>query len=87
MTFGVGSGIAAVLCGRVVKLIPQYAIVYTVYLINVGLVVFMLLWDTEPSYVAVFVTFFAWGICDGLWNSIPPSKISLIYSVYDSVCT
>ena len=80
MVFGVGSGISAVSCGRLVKLIPQYMIIYGVYLVNAGLVVFLLVWERVPSYTAAFVTFFVWGLCDGIWNSIPPSKMTFYNS-------
>ena len=75
MAFGLGAALTAFTAGRLVKYIPQYFIVYIFIAINLGIVIFLILWDREPSYVASFLILFGWGTCEGIWNSIPPSEL------------
>ena len=74
MTFGIFSAFTAVLNGRLVKIVPQYIMVYITILINIGLIVFFLIWERRPSFPAVFLGLTVWGMCDGIWNSVPNSK-------------
>ena len=81
MTFGIGGALTAFAAGSVVKYIPQYFIVYTFMAINLGIVIFLILWDREPSYVASFLILFGWGACEGIWNSIPPSELNALSAI------
>lgn len=74
MVFGIFSGLAAFANGRLVKVVPQYVMVYLTALVNLGVLLFLLFWERVPSYPVVFVTMAGWGVCDGIWNSVPPSK-------------
>ena len=56
------------------KFIPQYFIVYKSVTLNVGLLVFLLIWERQPSYYLVFIVLFVLGWNEGIWNSVPPSK-------------
>ena len=60
--------------GRLVKFIPQFSIVYTVSATLCGLMFFLIFWDTRPSYLVAFLVIAIWGICEGIWHSVPPSK-------------
>ena len=89
MAFGVGAALTAFTAGRLVKYIPQYFIVCTFIAINLGIVIFQILWDRKPSYVASFLILFGWGICEGIWNSIPLSELQgekIICSSYRYYC-
>ena len=78
MTFGIGGAVTGFTAGSVVKYIPQYFVVYTFMVINLGIVIFLILWNREPSYVASFLILFGWGACEGIWNSIPPSELNAL---------
>ena len=74
MAFGICSAISAISAGRLVKCVPQYIIVYTTIVLNLAIVFFLLFWDRVPSYPITFITLACWGLCDGIFNSIPPGK-------------
>ena len=77
--FGSGSGLTALIAGRLVKYIPQYFIIYTVSTINMGVLIFLLLWNREPSYVVPFLVLFGWGIWEGVWLSTSAGETSIIH--------
>ena len=58
VAFGLGTALTAFTAGRLMKYIPQYFIAYTFIAINLGIVIFQLLWDREPSYFATFLILF-----------------------------
>lgn len=74
-TFGICSGLSALIGGRLVKFIPQFSIVYTVSAALMGLMLFLIFWERTPSYIVAFVVISVWGVCEGIWHSVPPSKI------------
>ena len=80
--YGLGSGLTALTAGRAVKYIPQYFIVYTFLSINMGIVIFMLLLEREPSYILSFLILFGLGICEGVWISTPSGEISFVIVIY-----
>ena len=43
-------------------------------IVQAGMILFMLFWEREPSYVMVFLTSLGWGIVDGVWMTLPASK-------------
>lgn len=82
MTYGICSGLSAVVGGRLTKCIPQFIIVYTFSLIMLSMVLFLIFWEKEPSYVIAFVPTAIFGLCEGIWHSVPPSKSSNICAVF-----
>ena len=44
-------------------------------LINIGLLIFFVLWTPYPTYVAVFLFVFFWGVADAVWNAMTASKL------------
>ena len=53
--------------GRLVKYIPQYFVVYTFLTLGLGIVIFLLWWEREPSYFASLLIVFGLGLCGGTW--------------------
>ncbi len=72
--FGIGSAVSAFLNGFLVRYVPQYILVYIGALINVATIIFLFIWERQPSYYIVFIVLLLWGYSEGLWNSVPPSK-------------
>ena len=67
--YGIGSTLMAFTVGRLVKCFPQYCVVYPLVAINLGIVIFLLLWDRQPSYFASLLIIFGLGLCEGTWDS------------------
>ena len=74
MTYGICSGLAAVIGGRLVKCVPQFIIVYCLTAVLLSVVLFLLFWEKTPSYVLAFAPTALLGIGEGTWHSVPPSK-------------
>ena len=45
--------------------------------LQAGMILFMLFWEREASYVMVFLTSLGWGVVDGVWMTLPASKSPL----------
>ena len=60
--------------GRLVKYIPQFLIVYSVSALMIGDLLFLLLWDVNPSYLKAFLPMVILGLGEGMWHAVPPSK-------------
>jgi hypothetical protein len=71
----------AIINGRLVKCVPQYVMIYAVTCVNIGIVIFVLLWERTPSFPIIFLIIASWGICDGIWNSVPPSESYIIPNI------
>ena len=81
--FGSGSGLTALTAGRLVKYIPQYFIIYTVSTIIVGILIFLLLWKREPSYVVPFLVLFGLGTWEGVWFSTSAGETLIIKTLLE----
>ena len=77
MSYGVSSTISSYLTGRIVSYVPRYVVMVMNFVLMLGLFVFLLMWDREPSYMVVFVVPVLWGVCDAVWNIITTSKCSV----------
>ena len=84
MTFGLCSGIAAVIAGGLYKFIPQFVIFYFSFTVLFGTYLFLLFWERtdEPSYIVAFVPTAFIGTGEGIWHSIPPSMKYIHVHVY-----
>ena len=82
ISFGIGSAVSAFLNGFLARFIPQYILVYIGALVNIGTVIFLLVWERQPNYYIVFIVLLLWGYCEGLWSSVPPSKFEICRMVY-----
>ena len=74
VSYGVTSALNSLVTGRLVKHIPDYWFIYGALAINVGLMLFLTLWQRGPSFAAVFVFALGWGITVGVWNTLIPGS-------------
>ena len=78
MCFGVSSAIGSLFTGRILSHVPRFVIMLLNLLLMLGLMVFLLVWDREPSYAVVFVIPILWGFCDSIWNTITTSELTVL---------
>ena len=74
MTYGLFSGLAALISGRMVKYIPEYALIYTGISINLAWILFLLFWTKSPNFFVIFGFAISWGLSDGIWNTMGPGE-------------
>ena len=72
VVFGTGGIIGALSAGRLVKYIPQYVFMYCALLVAVGLILFLLIWERQPSHIVVFMFALGWGYSGGTLNGVIP---------------
>ena len=77
MCFGVSSGVGSLVTGRILSHVPRFVIMLLNLLLMLSLMIFLLLWDREPSYAVVFIVPILWGICDSIWNTVTTSEFVL----------
>lgn len=65
--FGVTAGIVF---GRLHRYVPEWLLISIGIIVGGGLTMFLIFWNREPSYYAVFCFAIGWGICDGVWQSL-----------------
>ena len=81
MCFGVSSGIGSLFIGKILSYVPRFAIMLLNLLLMLSLMIFLLVWDREPSYAVVFIVPILWGICDSIWNTVTTSEcVDYVYS-------
>ena len=71
---GTGGIIGTLSAGRLVKYIPQYVFMYCALLVAVGLILFLIIWERQPSYIAVFMFALGWGYSEGTLNGLLPGN-------------
>ena len=71
-TYATGGIISALSSGRLVKYVPQCVFTYSSLLVAAGLIVFLLVWERQPSYIAMFMFAFGWGYSEGILNASLP---------------
>ena len=72
VAFGTGGVIGTLSAGRLVKYIPQYVFMYCALSVAVGLILFLLIWERQPSYISVFMFALGWGYSEGALNGLLP---------------
>lgn len=77
MSFGVSSAVGSLFTGRILSHVPRFVIMLLNLLLMLSLMVFLLVWDREPSYAVVFVIPILWGLCDSIWNIITTSELTI----------
>ena len=72
--FGLVAALSSYVVGLSVKYVPRFVVVLIGLFTYVGLLVFLLLWERESSYMYVRLVVFlfcaAWGFGDAIWNTI-----------------
>ena len=74
VTYGLFSGLAAVVSGRIVKYLPEYIVIYSAIGINLACILFLLFWVKSPNFWVVFGFAACWGVADGIWNTMGPGE-------------
>lgn len=74
IALGLSSGFTSALYGKLAKFIPRLFIFLFGGLLNIGLLVFLVLWVPVPSYVFIFLFAVLWGAADGVWNTMTTSE-------------
>ena len=75
MVLGLFNALTSGIVGRIVKYVPRMVIVYTAAAINIGLIVFLRLWERGPSHLMVFLFAIGWGCTGGIWNTLASSTL------------
>ena len=77
ISLGTASAVSAFINGYLIRLVPQYILVYIGIVLNTGTIIFLLVWDIQPTYFVVLIIFIL-GYCEGIWTSMPGSKCNSI---------
>ena len=72
--FGFCSAATSMAYSKVVKYMPLLAITLFAASLNIGVIIFLLVWERVPSYGVIFSFAIVWGMADAIWNTVPPSK-------------
>lgn len=79
MVLGLCNAVTSGVVGKIVKYIPRWVIVLIATLLNVGLIVFLLLWERTPSHLMAFLFAVGWGSASGIWNTMSSSLVGILY--------
>ena len=77
MVLGLSNALTSGVVGKIVKYVPRLVIVLIATSINVGLIMFLLLWERIPSYLMAFLFAIGWGFTGGVWNTLSSSMLHL----------
>lgn len=81
IVLGLCSSLSSVAIGRFLKYLPRFAIVLFGASLSVTTILFMVMWQREPSFVAFFVIAAVWGSADAVWTTVPTSRLPTDQSV------
>ena len=78
MAYSTTATVSGFLTGKVyLAYLPRYMVAILTSLMTLGLLIFLLAWERERSYVFIFVFISLWGITDGQWNTFAASRFSI----------
>ena len=77
ITFGVASGLLSLASAQLAKFIPFYLMFMFSGAVNVGLLVFLIVWKDTLNYISIFTFIVCWGAADAVWNTIIASGCCL----------
>ena len=86
ITWGLGSLLASVLLGKITYYTSRTLVALLTALLHAGMLLVMLFWERQPSYVMVFLMSLGWGITDGVWATLPASKLQYIAHYKCTAC-
>ena len=75
IALGVSSAIMSIICSRLLKYIPRFAIMLFGIALSGSMLLFMLFWERVPSYAVIFTIAVGWGTADAVWNTMPTSTL------------
>lgn len=76
VTWGLGMAFSSLVFGKLS--ISTTCTLLTAVLITVvqgGVLVFLLSWERQPSYVVVFLASIGWGVADGMWLTFATGEL------------
>ena len=74
IAWGITSCTFSLAIGKISYYTSRTVVAIATALLHAGMILFMLFWEREASYVMVFLTSLGWGIVDGVWMTLPASK-------------
>ena len=77
ITFGVTSGLLSLASAQLAKFIPFYLMFIFSGAVNVGLLMFLIVWKDTLNYISIFSFVVCWGAADAVWNTITASGCCL----------
>jgi len=76
MVYAVFTLISSFLTGKIfLAYFPKCVVVIFTTLITLSLLIFLIIWERQPSYVFVFTFIVLWGIVVGQWITLAPCKL------------
>eukprot|EP00731_Ephydatia_muelleri_P023015 Em0015g598a len=77
--FAVSSAAVSSVCGTIVKYVPECLVLLLAGLIDIGLIIFLLVWKREPSYAAVIIFVIGWGVADAIWEVMYSGFVAYLF--------
>ena len=71
--WGICSGVTSLFVGRLINYFPRTFIIIFLYFGDIAVIVFMILWPREPSFIMVFLTAAYFGVTDASINTVVTS--------------
>ncbi len=74
MVWGLSAGASSGALGKLATKVPPIFIMMAGIVGDAAVILFLIYWERVPSYIAVFAVAIAFGLEDGVWNTIPTSE-------------
>ena len=74
IVFCFGFMVSSLSVGWISRYTSRSGIVVLAALSQAGMILFMVFWERQPSYLMVFLVSLGWGVVDGVWMTLPASK-------------
>ena len=80
--WGLGMAFSSLVFGRISIYTPCTVLcAVSITAIQGGVLVFLLSWERQPSYVLVFLASMGWGITDGMWLTFATGELQHLRTV------
>jgi len=86
VTYGIANALGSLLVSSCVarQVVAREALVGVASVLQLGLLVFLLVWVPDPNLVVVFFALSAlWGMCDALWQTQCTCELYSMSAIYD----
>jgi hypothetical protein len=78
IAWGITSCTFSLAIGKISYYTSRTVVAIATALLHAGMILFMLFWEREASYVMVFLTSLGWGIVDGVWMTLPAIYVGIV---------
>jgi len=83
IVFAVFAAISSFITGKIyLAYLPMYVVVIFTTLITLSLLIFLIIWEKQPSYVFLFTFIALWGTVVGQWITLAPCKFNKQWMIY-----